>query len=68
MVARVDLKLDRRAGRLEVLGSYGEDGIAIEVVCRELAEELTEVARWLEADDVAVSPNGDLATPLARRL
>lgn len=68
MVARVDLKLDRRAGRLQVLGTYGEDGIAVDRVCLELAEELVETARWLEADEVSVSPKGDLAAPLSRCL
>ena len=68
MVARVDLKLDRRARRLLVLGSFGEPEVAVDRVCRELAAELVEMAEWLGARDVSVSPNGDLASSLARSL
>ena len=68
MVARVDLKLDRKARRLLVLGSYGETGIAVDRVCRTLAEELCEIAEWLGAKKVTVSSNGDLASPLSRYL
>ena len=67
-VARVDLKLDRRAKRLLVLGSYGEPDIATDRVCRELAAELVDMAEWLGAGEVSVSPNGDLASPLAQSL
>ena len=66
MVARVDLKLDRRAQRLLVLGSYGEPDIATGTVCRELGAELMDIAHWLGAREVSVSPNGDLASPLAQ--
>lgn len=68
MVARVDLKLDRRAERLLVLGSYAEPDIATDRVCRELAAELVDMAGWFGAREVSVSPNGDLATPLAKSL
>jgi len=68
MVARVDLKLDRRAKRLLVLGSYAEPDIATEGVCRELAAELLDMAGWLGAREVSVSPNGDLAAPLAHSI
>ena len=68
LVGRVDLKLDRRAKRLLVLGSYGEPDIATERVCRELAAELGEMAEWLDAREVSVSPNGDLASSLAQSL
>ncbi len=66
MVARVDLKLDRRAKRLLVLGSYGEPEIDVNRVCRELSGELVDMAEWLDAGEVSVSPNGDLASPLAQ--
>ncbi len=68
LVARVDLKLDRRAGRLDVLGAWGEPGVPTHRVSRQLAEELVEMAGWLEAGEVAVSTKGDLAAPLARWL
>ena len=68
MVARVDLKLDRKAGCLRVLGSYGEVDIAVDRVCRNLASELAEMAEWLGAGKITVSSKGDLASPLARHL
>ena len=68
MVARVDLKLDRKARCLRVLGSFGEVDIDVDRVGRNLAEELSEMAQWLGAKKVTVSPNGDLASPLSRHL
>ena len=68
MVARVDLKLDRKGRRLRVLGSYGEVDIDVDRVCRNLAGELSELAEWLGADQITVSPKGDLAAPLSRQL
>ena len=68
MVARVDLKLDRKGRSLRVLGSYGEVGIAVDRVCRNLATELAEMAEWLGAGKIAVSSKGDLASPLSRHL
>lgn len=67
MVARVDLKLDRKGRRLRVLGSYGEGGIDVDRVCRNLAAELSEIAEWLGANKITVSPKGDLALPLSRQ-
>ncbi|MCY3562727.1 MAG: winged helix DNA-binding domain-containing protein [bacterium] len=66
MVARVDLKLDRKAKRLLVLGAYGEPDIATEKVSRAIAAELVDMAGWLGARDVSVSANGDLAPSLTR--
>ncbi len=68
MVARVDLKLDRKSKRLLVLGSFGETDIPVDRVCRELAGELTDLAQWLDARTVSVSPNGDLARTLSHHL
>lgn len=67
-VGRVDLKADRRAGRLLVLGAWAEPGEDPAYVAEELATELTELARWLALDGIAVSDNGDLARPLGARL
>ena len=61
LVARVDLKTDRKAGALLVKGAFAEAGVDRSRVARELQAELGDVARWLGLDGVVVSPNGDLA-------
>ncbi|MBE4719469.1 winged helix-turn-helix domain-containing protein [Pseudarthrobacter sp. AB1] len=67
IVARVDLKADRAAGKLMVRSAYGEPdappGTAVE-----LAAELELMAGWLELDDIVVSPVGDLAESLTGAL
>jgi uncharacterized protein len=65
IVARVDLKAERQTGRLLVRGAFGEDGVDRIAVARELADELAELAAWLEVPDVVVEANGDLAPALA---
>jgi uncharacterized protein len=65
LVARVDLKADRKCGCLRVQAAHGEAGIDRTEVARELAEELAVMAGWLELDDVVVSGSGDLAADLA---
>jgi uncharacterized protein len=64
LVARVDLKTDRKAGALLVKGSFAEAGVDRQRVGRELRAELEEVATWLGLSDVAISRNGDLADAL----
>jgi uncharacterized protein YcaQ len=63
LVARVDLKADRRAGVLQVLGSFSEPGAPVDTA-DELAAELLELAGWLGLQDVVVHPRGDLAPAL----
>lgn len=73
--ARVDLKAERRTGRLlvqaawlepenEVQGAQTEPGR----IAAELAVELAELAQWQGLGDVAVVGRGDLAPWLARAL
>jgi len=64
LVARVDLKSDRQAGVLRVVGAFAEPGIEERVVARELADELGLVSRWLELGGVEVGRKGDLAPAL----
>lgn len=68
LVARVDLKADRKAGVLRVPGVFMEDGGDPTHSARELAVELGEMAAWLGLDDIAVDENGDLAPYLRRVL
>lgn len=64
LVARVDLKTDRKAGTLLVKGAFAEHGIDKMRVGRELGEELAAVASWLGLEDVRVGHNGDLAAEI----
>ena len=65
MVARVDLKADRRRGRLLVASAHIEDGREELRVAAGLAGELEEMARWLGLSEIEVDDVGDLAGPLA---
>ncbi len=64
IVGRVDLKADRRARCLRVLGSFAEPDAPAETA-EELADELADLARWLDLDGIDVRPRGDLAPALA---
>ncbi|WP_244929515.1 crosslink repair DNA glycosylase YcaQ family protein [Nocardioides sp. W7] len=63
IVARVDLKADRKAGVLVVQGAYAEPGAPGETA-EELAAELRVLAGWLGLDSVRAEPRGDLAPAL----
>jgi uncharacterized protein YcaQ len=64
-VGRVDLKSDRKKGRLLAPAAYGEPASNPRQVASELALELRRLAKWLELDEIEVSPRGDLG-PLVR--
>ncbi|MGB3736441.1 MAG: crosslink repair DNA glycosylase YcaQ family protein [Ilumatobacter sp.] len=65
LVARVDLKSDRKNGRLLVQGVFGEPGIDEAYVAAEMCEELELMAGWLGLDHgVSVADRGDLAPAL----
>lgn len=66
LVARVDLKADRRAAVLRVQAAHAEDGVDPVEVARELAAELRLLADWLELEAVEVVERGDLAAELSR--
>ena len=64
LVARVDLKADRRAGLLRVQAAYAEPG-APPATAVELHTELESMAAWLGLHGVSIALRGDLAGPLA---
>jgi len=66
LAARVDLKSDRQAGVLRVVGAFAEPGIEGGVVARELADELRLVSEWLGLGGVEVARKGDLAPALGK--
>jgi uncharacterized protein len=67
LVARVDLKADRDAGTLAVLGAYAEPGVHEPRVAAELGTELRALAGWLALDQVQVADRGDLSHELSGR-
>lgn len=72
MVARVDLKADRKASALLVQSAWSEERAAPGArrrrppeVAAALADELRSLADWLKLDDVVIKPVGTLAPHLA---
>ncbi|MCW2784860.1 MAG: cytoplasmic protein [Marmoricola sp.] len=63
IVARVDLKADRKAGVLQVKAAYAE-AAAPAGTAEALALELRRLAGWLGLDDIVVTLRGDLAARL----
>lgn len=64
LVARVDLKADRAANSLRVLGVFGEPGTERPRVAAALAGELESMASWLGLGGFSVANRGDLAGEL----
>jgi len=64
LVARVDLKADRQAGRLLVRAAHVENSVDRGRVAAALAEELQTMAEWLELDGVNVGRRGAFASEL----
>ncbi len=62
LVARVDLKTDRKAGLLRAKGAFAEPGVDKVAVGRALRDELESVAGWLGMGDLEIARNGDLST------
>jgi uncharacterized protein YcaQ len=61
LVARVDLKADRKLGRLHVLAAHEEPGVDRAQVAEALAGELALLAEWLGLDQIRVAERGALA-------
>jgi uncharacterized protein len=68
LVARVDLKADRDAGRLRVARAHLEAGQDAGKVSDALAPELRSMAGWLGLDKVLVARRGGLAPALRERV
>jgi uncharacterized protein YcaQ len=66
LVARVDLKSDRKASALLVQATWGEPGVYDEEVTEELYDELAELARFLGLERIVIAKKGDLADALRR--
>jgi uncharacterized protein YcaQ len=64
IVARVDVRSDRRAGVLRVPGAFAEDGASVDLDL--LAAELRLLATWQGCAEVEIGPKGDLAKRLRR--
>jgi uncharacterized protein YcaQ len=64
LVARVDLKADRANGTLLVPGAFAEHHADPRVVAPALAEELREMAGWLNLERIHVGAKGNLSKPL----
>ena len=58
LVGRVDLKADRKTGKLLVQGAYHEEGRDPHEVADRLAPELTEMSGWLGLGDVKLAAAG----------
>lgn len=68
IAARVDLKSDRKAGRLLVQATHLEPGADAAEVVPALAAELAAAAGWQGLGAVAVMKKGDLAAALSREI
>lgn len=65
LVARVDLKADRKESALLALAAHSEAAVSKREVASDMAEQLRLMAGWLQLDRVLVSRNGDLGRTLA---
>jgi len=66
LVARVDLKSDRKRGRLQVLGGHAEPKADMKSVLPALDRELELMRDWLALDRLEIKPRGELLRALRR--
>ena len=63
-MARLDLKTDRAAGVLRVLGAYAEPGVDHGPLAERLRPHLAEPASFVGVNEVRYGSRGDLAAAL----
>ncbi len=68
LVGRVDIKADHKAGRLLARGVFHEEGVDRTAVAPELAQALTELADFLDLEEVEVGRRGNLAEEVRKRV
>jgi len=68
LVARVDLKSDRKGSALLAHGAFAEPGVDPAAIAGPLARELTALAAWLGLERVVAGRKGDVARALAGAL
>ena len=66
IVARVDLKADRKSRQLCVLAVHEEAGVDRALCIESLGQELRQLAQWLDLDDVRVTRHNAIARQLAK--
>ncbi len=64
LVARVDLKAERKTGVLRIAAAHLEPGSKAGPVAAALWDELRQMADWLGLERISVDPKGDLAGAL----
>ena len=64
LVGRLDLKTDRAAGVLRVLGAFAEPGVDRDAVAERLRPHLCELALFVGVSDVSYGARGDLMAAL----
>ena len=67
LVARLDLKADRKGSALVVAGAYAEDGHATATVAEAALAELDRLREWLGLEGLSIGARGDLAQRLTRK-
>jgi hypothetical protein len=68
LVARFDLKADRKASVLRVAGAFLEEGADPAAVASAAATELSAIGSWLSLNGIEVGPKGNLAAAIKGQL
>ena len=68
LVARVEMKSDRKAGVLNISGAWAEPGVELGLVAKALVSEAASLAQFLGLDRLTLGRRGDLMKPLRSAL